>query len=413
LSRERVMGAQITRVERDFILQQLAKAHGKLLVLGPGKNGSCTVHDYTKDFIVVQVRQDTYENFKSWESITCYGLHAGQRFIFSSKIRKVEGNLFYLSIPETMYKAPKRKHIRLQPPSDCKMYVTIKNRNIKINFPESSECDDIYLPDTVDWKGKHDLRTLVSEFKYKANGLSVVNGIVMFQPGKEISKVEERLITHFARALLIPNMKKPLPSAEELNDDRLISREMVEAYEGPSVFLDIETLAKANLKKSDNHIVSELYMPIQYFQYTVGYVYLMNDYRLSQELGLHEVDFAWEFAHVLSYHFYKSDYFKTGQVEPESIEPKLLDITPGGCLLSLSREIYPIILKKGYILKLTILFSEKKLELSGKIVRNYSDSANYYYGIQFQDVDIELETELSKFLYGSETLAQTEDMLNV
>lgn len=407
------MGAQITRVERDFILQQVAKVHGKLLILGPGKNGSCTVHDYNKDFVVVQVKQDTYETFKAWETITCYGIHAGQRFIFSSKIRKVEGNLFFISIPESMYKAPKRKHIRIQPPRECKMYITLKNRNLKINFPESSECDDIFLPDTPDWKGKHDLRTLISEFKYKANGLSVVNGIVMFQPGKNVSKIEERLITHFARALLMPNMKKPLPTAEELNDDRLISREMVESYEGPSVFLDVETLAKANLKKSDNHIVSELYMPIQYFQYTVGYVYLMNDYRLSQEIGLPEVDFAWEFAHVLSYHLYKSDYFKTSEIKPESVEPQLLDITPGGCLISVSREIYPLLLKKGYILKLTTILPEKTLELTGKIVRSYSDSASFYYGIQFQDIDIELETNLSNFLYGTKTLAQAEDMLTL
>ncbi len=407
------MGALITRVERDFILQQLAKSHGKVLLLGPGKNGMCSVHDYTKEFLVVQVHQDTYETFKSWERITCYGLHAGQRFIFSSKIRKVEGNLFFLGVPDTMYKAPKRKYIRLPPPHALKMYVTIKNRNLKINFPESSESDDVYLPDTINWKGKHDLRTLVTEFKYKANGMSVVNGIVMFQPGKEPTKIEERLIVHYARALLIPDTKKPLLSQAELNDDRLISREMLEAYEGPSIFLDIETLGKSNLKKSDNHIVSELYVPIQYFQYTVGYVYLMNDYRLSQALGISELDFAWEFAHVLSYHLHLSDYFHTGKVEPEHVEPQLLDITPGGCLLSLSREIYPLLLKKGYHLTITMILPEKKIELTGKIVRGYSDSANFYYGIQFIDVDEELESELSRMLYGTETLAQAEEALDV
>lgn len=407
------MGALITRVERDFILQQLAKSHGKLLMLAPGKNGMCSVHDYTKEFLVVQVRQNTYELFKSWERITCYGLHAGQRFIFSSKIRKVEGNLFFLGIPDTMYKAPKRRHIRLQPPHALKMYVIIKNRNLKINFPESSECDDIYLQDTINWKSKNDLRTLITEFKYKANGMSVVNGIVMFQPGKEPSKIEERLIVHYARALLIPDTKKPLPSQAELNDDRLITREMLETYEGPSIFLDVETLGKANLKKSDNHIVSELFVPIQYFQYTVGYVYLMNDYRLSQALGIGELDFAWEFAHVLSYHLYVSDYFHTGKLVPDHVEPQLLDITPGGCLLSLSREIYPLLLKKNYHLTITMVLPEKKIELTGKIVRGYSDSANFYYGIQFVDVDEALELELSKMLYGTETLSQPEEALDV
>lgn len=407
------MGALITRVERDFILQQLAKSHGNLLLLGPGKNGMSSVHAVTKEFLVLQVLKDTYDTFKSWERIICYGLHAGQRFIFSTKIRKVEGNLFFLGIPDTMYKAPKRRHIRLPPPHDLKMYVTIKNRNLKINFPESSESDDVYLPETVNWKGKNDLRTLVTEFKYKANGLSVVNGIVMYQPGKEPSKIEERLIVHYARALLIPDTKKPLPSQAELADDRLISREMLEAYEGPTIFLDVETLGKSNLKKSDNHVISELYVPIQYFQYTVGYVYLMNDYRLSQPLGINELDFAWEFAHVLSYHLHKSDYFHTGKAEPEHVEPQLIDITPGGCLLSLSKEIYPLLLKKGYCLIITMILPEKKIELTGKIVRGYSDSANFYYGIQFIDIDEELELELSRILYGVETLAQAEEALDV
>ena len=407
------MGALITRVEREFILQQLSKTHGKLLVLGPGKNGSCTVADYTKDFLAVQVKQETYEAFKSWESITCFGLHAGQRFIFSTKIRKVEGNLFYLGIPDHMYKAPKRRHIRMPVPKTVKMYTTIKNRNLKIQFPESSECDDVYLPDTINWKGKNDLRTLVSEFKYKANGLSVVNGIVMFQSKQEPAKIEEKLVVHYARALLIPNMKKPLPTAEELNDDRLISREMLESFEGPTVFLDVETLGKANLRKSDNHITSELYVPIQYFQYTVGYVYLMNDYRMTEELGIGELDFAWEFAHVLSYHLHKSDYFHVGEANPESLEPELLDLTPGGCLLSISKEIYPLLLKKGYILTINILTPENKYELRGKVVRNYGDISNFFYGIQFVDMDIETEQALSVLLYGASDFAVQEEALDV
>jgi len=139
----------------------------------------------------------------------------------------------------------------------------------------------------------------------------------------------------------------------------------------------------------------------------------MNDYRLSQPLGINELDFAWEFAHVLSYHLHKSDYFHTGKAEPEHVEPQLIDITPGGCLLSLSKEIYPLLLKKGYCLIITMILPEKKIELTGKIVRGYSDSANFYYGIQFIDIDEELELELSRILYGVETLAQAEEALDV
>jgi len=89
------MGVLITRVERDFILQQLAKSHGNLLLLGPGKNGMSSVHAVTKEFLVLQVLKDTYDTFKSWNELPVMGFMQVNGLFFQLKSEKSKATYFF------------------------------------------------------------------------------------------------------------------------------------------------------------------------------------------------------------------------------------------------------------------------------------------------------------------------------
>jgi hypothetical protein len=153
-------------------------------------------------------------------------------------------------------------------------------------------------------------------------------------------------------------------------------------------------------------IVSELYCPILYYQYVVGYVYLMNDEARKACLDYRAVDFAWEFSHILAFSLKSNNYFKLDEdsvVDP--YKPKVVDLSASGCQLLMPKATFKVKLKKGSVLDITISRGDTgaSVVVKGRVARRFDDRENEYYGVAFLNAEEDALAALRKSLYADDS----------
>jgi hypothetical protein len=181
---------------------------------------------------------------------------------------------------------------------------------------------------------------------------------------------------------------------------------MADAFEGPTVFLEGSALERSRAEKTAAGIVSELYCPILYYQYVVGYVYLMNDEERKTCLDYRTVDFAWEFSHILAYSLKVNNYFKLDDdYVADPYKPQVVDLSAGGCLLSMPKSTFKVKLQSGSVLDINISRDDAadSVTMKGRVARKFDDRDNEYYGVAFLNAEQDALVELRKSLYADDS----------
>lgn len=408
------MGTIVTFIEKEFILSQVRRSGGTVVVFGSAKSATCTVASFDKDTLALDGNTLELEAFRSWEQVSAYLMYQGQRLAFSAKVRKADGPRLVLTMPEKLLKAPQRKSIRVPPPRGLTLEFYLQNERIRIDCPESQEYLDIELPELREGFDVSSINSLLDSFRRKAGSRYTKNGVVMFSKTRSPSSVEEQMIASMGRCLLIASTRSPLPAEDPYPEGRIITQNMAENYEGPAIFLNGSELEKSRLKKAEAGIVSEVYCPILYYQFVVGYIYLMNDINKKVCMDFSAVDFAWEFGRILTYSLKTHQYYRADEnFTPTPHAPEVLDLSATGCLFVLPKASYPVRFRKSSVLEMRILSGSCSLDLRGRVVRHFNDRDGEYYGVAFLSPDQQKTESLKSLLYADASLRSACDEMEI
>jgi len=396
----------VTFIEKEFILSQVQKTGSRVVVFGSGKSLDGKLKGFDKETLVLAAVAKDAEAFRSWDAVSVFLSYQGQRVTFPGKVKRISGGEVVIGLPEQLIKAPQRKAVRVPPPKDMRLEFFLQNERIRIDCPESSEYAELEMPALSVGFDTGTISGLLDSFKDKASTMYSRSGIVMFNKSRKPESVEERLISEIGRTLLVPSTHSPLPSADPYPEGRIITQAMADAFEGPSVFLEGSSLERSRAEKTAAGVVSELYCPILYYQYVVGYVYLMNDESRMTCLDYRTVDFAWEFAHILAYSLKANNYFKLADdYVADPYEPRVVDLSAGGCLLSMPKSSFKVKLQSGSVLDISISRGdcEGAVAMKGRVARKFDDRDNEYYGVAFLNAEQDAFVELRKSLYADDS----------
>jgi len=394
------MAQYVTFIEKEFILNQLARSGASVLLFGTGKGLSCTVKGFDKERIQLEGIAAEVEKLSSWEGLTIYLSYQGQRLTFQGKVLKVEGSRMSLAMPERFLKAPQRKAVRVPPPPELSVEFFLNNDAVRIDCPESREYMEIELPPSHEGFDPASLNGLLAAFKAKAAERYAQNGVVMFAKGRKPQGPEEEIISQLGKVLLVASTKSPLPSVDPYEEARIVTQADADAFEGPSIFLEGSSLEKSRHEKAAKGIISELYCPILYYQYVIGYVYLMNDQSRKECLDFRAADFAWEFSRVLAYSLKAYGYFKPAEgAPPQGHRPAVIDLSAGGCLFTLPKAGGKAKLRPSAIIDFKLSRGGQAVSCKGRVVRRYEDKQLDYYGISFVAVEASANEFLRSCLY--------------
>jgi hypothetical protein len=153
-------------------------------------------------------------------------------------------------------------------------------------------------------------------------------------------------------------------------------------------------------QRKSQRVWHELYCPVLYHEYVVGYILLIRTDVQTSSFSKNVIDFVVQFSRLLSYSLQKNGYFKALAVRSEFNKSELVDISGSGMLFS-----FPLdgpSLRLFMDIDLAISAGKKKIPVTGRIMRLYRDTGRVYIGVQFMNMKPEDHSFLLSFIYGSD-----------
>jgi len=217
-------------------------------------------------------------------------------------------------------------------------------------------------------------------------------------------KYEEKVVAALGKMLWIPLTEEDWPAKDPFPDQRVILRRDLVKYEESldrPAYVITSKLGNILYEKQKKGVHSELWCPILYESYIIGYVYLANLEERRERISKELADWVWEFAKVLSYSLQLSGYFTSGTtVSERRYESPIIDLSAAGLLFAHPRQELARDLLVHTDLDVTVRFAERRLSIHARVRRKFQDGERNYYGLQFLSISPEDLAFLFEKLYG-------------
>ena len=402
------MGVRIGRIVKEFVFKNLLEQEIAIRLHGHRKELTCNIVDIKPDSLELEVILGQIGNFRIGERLQVYFFFQNNYHLFESTVLELGEERLRITHPEAIYKNPQRKYARVRMDEEVQIFFTLQGgETVELNFPRSPRA----LVPTAEIleRGDFDLDNLQGLYKtFKEKVASRVSyGKINMLRDKIPESYEEKLLAATGKTLWIASTEEDFPAADPFGDDRVITRrELVkheESFDRPAHVISSK-LSNILYEKQKKRIHAELYCPVIYESYLIGYVYLCNRNEKKERIEQDLVDYVHDFVRILSYSLHASGYFSTsstdGSVKEHRYEAPVIDISASGLLFAHPREELAKQLLIHTDLDITLRFSDRRIDIGSRVRRKIQDSQRYYYGIQFLRISDDDLSYLFAKLYG-------------
>ncbi|MFQ3620252.1 MAG: PilZ domain-containing protein [Spirochaetales bacterium] len=398
------MSTAVSRIEKEFILKSLSDIAAPMEMRYRNHWISCTLKEVNPKDLVLKMVDVSKEPFRTGEKVDLFFKFRGARITFRSTILAFDSEEIRLSFPQGIYRDLSRGYERVTPPGDVKISFLIQGERVELNFPKSESFDVPEEPATTPNFDASKITNLLQAFREKARELGAEHKILMFRERKPTS-FEEQLIAYTGKMLLYPQSLNPnIPEKELILSTKILTQEEVilsETNRGRELFEVLQTIATVNKEKERKGVVQELYCPILFHQYVVGYLYLVLFKEVKTRFSQKVVDFVGQFARLLAYSLMVNGYFKGEKVKEKVDIAEIVDISASGILFSLPLKEYESLFQLFMDLEFTLEIGGRKIQIGGRIMRKFNDQTHLYIGIMFLDIPEADRLFLLEYLYGT------------
>jgi hypothetical protein len=399
------MGVQVGRIVKEFVFKNLVEQKVELRLRGHRKELAGPAVDIQESFIVIEVREGSPDKFRVDETVRVYFLFQNNYHTFEARIlEKPEGRV-KLSHPDGVYKNPQRKYERVQMEEEAEVYFTLHGgQRVELNFPKTSRYVAL-SPDEIARRMDFDsssIQSLHRSFRERMKEAVSQARIIMLRD-KAPERYEERIMAATGKMLWIPSTEEDFPVQDPFPEERIVTRrELVkyeEALDRPSYVISSK-LGNILYEKQKKLIHSELYCPVLYETYMVGYLYLCNREGRKERIDKSLVEYAYDFSRVLGYSLQINGYFSTGVSAARRFEAPIIDISASGLMFAHRREDLSRDLLIHTDMDITVKFRDRKMVIGSRVRRKFQDAQRSYFGVQFLRINQEDLNFMFAKLYG-------------
>lgn len=399
------MGVQVGRIVKEFVFRNLIEQKVELRIHGHRKELAGPVVDIRESSIAIQTREGNPTRFRVGETVRVYFLFQNNYHTFEATILEPPGAKVTLSHPPEVYKNPQRKYARVQMEEEAEVYFTLRGgERVDLNFPRTTRYVTL-APEDVTRRTDFDyssIQGLHRAFRERTSEAVSQATIVMLRD-KAPERYEERIMAATGKMLWIPSTEEDFPAQDPFPEERIVTRrELVkfeEALDRPSYVISSK-LGNILYEKQKKLIHSELYCPVIFETYMVGYLHLCNREGRKERIDRSLVEYAHDFARVLSYSLHLNGYFSTGVSAARRFEAPIIDISASGLMFAHRREDLSRDLLIHTDLDITVKFRDRKMVIGSRVRRKFQDAQRSYFGVQFLRIDQDDLNFLFARLYG-------------
>lgn len=391
------MSANISsKIEKEYIIDILATKKIPLSFFVKEKfEFSGTIIRY--DAFTITIQHNCKLPLSIYQKLNFIFFVRDNRHMFTSTIKSiVNSQTFVISFPDNIVRNIQRRFQR----------VTLKENTVSVTFPSKTEHLD--FPETTTFRifdenllkldSINNIQEMIDGFRRKMSVFSK-NAIVIFK-NRNPATLEEFLIVKTGKAFYIPNSFKYFPDSQVYDIEKVIVNEdVVEYYKllGNDQNVANQKINQLLILKQKKNILSELYYPVIYKKYVVGYLYLMNEIDKNAQIAFNIINNLEEFSKLLIASLIKNQYFT--RTEYLTVEANIVDISQGGMqFFSNENKLASNLFEKDEM-QLNFRIENNIFTLKAYVRRRWKENEGWHFGVQFDDTDTEQIEALKNSIY--------------
>jgi hypothetical protein len=322
---------------------------------------------------------------------------------FISIEKRDETRKLKIGVPKTLYRDLSRGYERVAPQEGDRVCFMVKGEKFALNFPQSKAYEPFEEPQPAANVDPARMTTLLKQFRESAQAFSSESKIVMFRE-RQPENFEENLVTTTGKTFLYPqSLHKATLENTRIISPRVLAQEEVILHEtnrGRELFQALNFLSEITKDKEAKNILQEMYSPILYNNYAVGYLYLVTFKNNGRYFPQKVMDFVFQFGRLLVHSLKVNGYFKGVPVQ-ERVEAEIIDISASGIQMVLPRVHYDKAMELLHDLTFTLYLRGAEMQIGGRIMRKFRDKGRLYVCTTFVDIQDPDRLFLMESLYGS------------
>jgi len=394
------VGSEIKRIEKEFILKDVFEKQLPLEIHLGEERLKAFVEELTEERLKLRLPDEILPS--DIGDVTVFFRFRNNPITFTSRVFSCDGAVVEIGQPAELIRDLSRTFERIKSPKGVSVSFLFKGKQVRLDYPDSDQYDPVETPEFDPGFNATRIGDLLKSFRERAGRFATENKIVMLRE-RVPETFQEKLVAASGKMLILPfyPSEAQIRSSEVreriLNQDEIIARE---GENGEDMFTVLERLTRVIDANRYKRIWHELYCPILYHQYVVGYLYLMRSGSEQEKFEPATFEFVLQYSRILAYALKVNGYFRAEPMIDEFGSAELIDISGSGLLFSYPPEGPEILLYTD--LDLRIKLSDQTIPVRGRVMRSYNDADRVYIAIQFIELDPDDMELLFEHIYGKD-----------
>ncbi len=396
------MGTEVGRIEKEFVFKSLVDDSVACDVHGTRKEARCRFSGTSDAGVEVSPLEGTAEGFAKGDEVRVFFSLRNNYHTFASRVLDASADRLLLEHPPGVYKNLQRKYERVSLRGSMDVSFSLHGTKVDLNFPKSERFTAVEPPEQSAKFDARRIRELVRVFRARMENQVSANKIVMLRD-RLPRTWEEKAIVRFGKSLYVPLTAEDFPQKDPFPDERVITKaELVRAEEeaGSPPHVVASKLANILYEKGKKDVVSDLWCPLLYNEYVVGYLHVWNTASRRERISRETLEFVHEFARILCYSLVRNGYFQVENSTERKFEAPIIDMSASGLLFThTSPDLNRDLLVHADV-DLMLRFEDRTMKIGARVMRKFRDVQGAYFGLLFLRMAPEDFDFLYRFLYG-------------
>jgi hypothetical protein len=397
------MATAIKRIEKDFFLKVLYDERLPVICIKGRNQYILTLEKSARGRLFFRGDR-SIKGLSAHKILDLMFEYHGKIIMFSAEVSSVRDDYIITGEPEFLYRNLVRSFSRVSAPPDLRAQFTFLGDRYSLSCPRVTEYendDSGELTASVDLR---DVRGIINQIESWIMGFASGQRIVMFKDAESsLHHIEEKIISETGKALLLPSSLGSYPAEDPYPQKRIITEDLFKRYlESIGIdrgYLD-KTCARFIRKKFEQGIVSDLWVPIRFHEYVIGYIHSWINEKEKTPFDYRTLDHLYHLSKILVKSFKINGYFESGKIKNDPFDGKIIDISASGLLFTHPYSTLVSALLPDSELTVRLKAPPQTVNAKAKIVRRYRDNIHAYFGCSFTDMEREELDFLFEYIYG-------------
>jgi hypothetical protein len=389
------MAKEIRRIEKEFVFKHVIDRELPVEVHAETQRLAFRLIEAGERELNLSTLGDEPVKVEEGMPVAVFFRFRGQVMTFQSTVKRLSADGIVLATPERLYRDLSRDFERIMAPEGIRVSLVVEGYDVQLDYPASASYDPAEPPEYEPGFDATQITKLLKSFRERASRFAIENKIVMFRE-RTPRVLPEILLSRSGKIVILPFLGEALSQYSSEARHRILTQDdavSIFSEEGRESFTSLTEISHFVQEKRQAGIHGELYCPLLYGKYVVGYLYLIRGKEGGNAFSEEALSFVMSFSRILVYSLKTNGYFKKDEKESEYGASELINISGSGLLFS-----YPTDgpeLRLYAPVELRIKLDDRVIPAKGRVMRKFEDSGHLYFGVQF----LEIETSDMELLF--------------